>query len=175
LSGIFTYHTGVPMNITTGFADAYPNTSGAGSNRPNYTPNAPNCNGNPYNTTPTASPAGTTLAATGGVYWVNPNCFSATPIGEFGNTPRNFLHGPNFRDLDFSILKNTKITERFNVQFRAEFFNIMNNVNFGQPGEPSSLRYCLRVDQPRASSTSSARHQLRQACLKPASVRVPAR
>jgi hypothetical protein len=134
LSGIFTYHTGVPMNITTGFADAYPNTSGAGSNRPNYTPNAPNCNGNPYNTTPTASPAGTTLAATGGVYWVNPNCFSATPIGEFGNTPRNFLHGPNFRDLDFSILKNTKITERFNVQFRAEFFNIMNNVNFGQPG-----------------------------------------
>jgi hypothetical protein len=44
------------------------------------------------------------------------------------------LYGPNFRDLDFAVLKTTRINERANIQFRAEFFNILNNVNFGQPG-----------------------------------------
>lgn len=134
LSGIFSFHTGVPVNITDGFVWSYPNTTGAGSNRPNYVPNAPNCGGNPYNPNPTLSPAGTSLAAKGGVFWVNPSCFALPPLGEFGNTPRNFLHGPDATNLDFSVLKTTTIHERYNIQFRAEFFNILNNVNFGQPG-----------------------------------------
>jgi hypothetical protein len=46
---------------------------------------------------------------------------------------RNSLPGPDSLDLDFSILKNTKITERLNVQFRAEAFNIINKFNEGMP------------------------------------------
>ena len=46
---------------------------------------------------------------------------------------RNVLTSPGFQDVDFSIAKNTLIKERFNVQFRAEAFNILNHPNFAQP------------------------------------------
>ncbi len=42
--------------------------------------------------------------------------------------------GPGFSNTDFSLIKRTRITERLNLQFRAEFFDIFNNTNFGQPG-----------------------------------------
>jgi hypothetical protein len=51
-----------------------------------------------------------------------------------GNTRRNQFHGPPLTTVDFSIFKNTYITETFNVQFRAEFFNILNHTNFLSPG-----------------------------------------
>jgi hypothetical protein len=51
-----------------------------------------------------------------------------------GNASRNSLIGPGLSNLDFSVFKNNRIGEKFNVQFRAEFFNILNRVNFGQPG-----------------------------------------
>ena len=41
--------------------------------------------------------------------------------------------GPRFFNTDFGLLKNNRITERFNLQFRAEFFNIFNHPNFGSP------------------------------------------
>jgi hypothetical protein len=52
-----------------------------------------------------------------------------------GDTPRNAFEGPDFFNYDFSILKNTYLGagERFNLQFRAEFFNLFNNVNYRQP------------------------------------------
>jgi len=43
------------------------------------------------------------------------------------------LKGPAFQQWDFSAIKNIPIHERMNVQFRAEFFNIFNNVNFQLP------------------------------------------
>ncbi len=52
----------------------------------------------------------------------------------FGNMPRNYLVGPGFDNVDFSILKNTKLTERFTLQWRTDFFNLFNHPNFGQPG-----------------------------------------
>ncbi len=51
----------------------------------------------------------------------------------FGNLGRNVFIGPRFSNIDFSLLKNTRITERVRVQFRSEFFNIFNHPNFGQP------------------------------------------
>jgi hypothetical protein len=51
-----------------------------------------------------------------------------------GSTRRNEFHGPPLTTVDFSIFKNTYITETFNVQFRAEFFNILNHTNFLSPG-----------------------------------------
>jgi carboxypeptidase family protein/TonB-dependent receptor-like protein len=50
-----------------------------------------------------------------------------------GTAGRDSLPGPNFVNTDFSIVKNTKITERFNLQFRTEMFDIFNHPNFGDP------------------------------------------
>jgi Carboxypeptidase regulatory-like domain/TonB-dependent Receptor Plug Domain len=53
-----------------------------------------------------------------------------------GNAGRNILIGPGLTDLDFSVFKNNhirRISENFNVQFRAEIFNLMNHANFGPP------------------------------------------
>jgi hypothetical protein len=51
-----------------------------------------------------------------------------------GNLSRNGVTGPSFVNTDFSVIKNTKVTERLNVQFRGELFDIFNHPNFGNPG-----------------------------------------
>ncbi|MBI4444009.1 MAG: TonB-dependent receptor [Acidobacteria bacterium] len=51
----------------------------------------------------------------------------------FGNVGRNTLTGPGFASLNFSVLKTTNMTERFQMQFRGEFFNLLNRANFSLP------------------------------------------
>jgi hypothetical protein len=68
----------------------------------------------------------------------------AVPVGSngifhFGNLGRNVVIGPGFANTDFSVLKNTKITESLRMQFRAEFFDIFNHANFGQPGRVAQV------------------------------------
>ncbi len=63
-----------------------------------------------------------------------PQCFNLR-----GNAGRNLLTGPGTSNLDFSVFKNhsiKKISENFNVQFRAEFFDILNHANFAVPPTP---------------------------------------
>jgi hypothetical protein len=55
------------------------------------------------------------------------------PFGTLGNVPRSSLEGPGFLNLDTSIIKRTQIWESVNMEFRAEFFNIINHTNFGLP------------------------------------------
>jgi hypothetical protein len=68
--------------------------------------------------------------------------FSAVPgscRNLLGNAGRNSIVGPSLYNLDFSVFKNfavRKISESFNVQFRAEFFNILNHANFAVPVMP---------------------------------------
>jgi len=65
-----------------------------------------------------------------------PLCFNLR-----GNAGRNILIGPGVTSLDFSLFKNNyikRISERFNVQFRAEIFNILNHVNFAPPTTPTN-------------------------------------
>jgi hypothetical protein len=50
-----------------------------------------------------------------------------------GSARRDSLPGPSFVNTDFSVVKNTKITERVNLQFRTEMFDIFNHPNFGNP------------------------------------------
>ncbi len=50
-----------------------------------------------------------------------------------GTVPRNSVYAPEFGDIDFSVLKNIPITERFRAQFRVEFFNLLNRVNLAPP------------------------------------------
>jgi hypothetical protein len=56
-----------------------------------------------------------------------------------GNAGRNVVVGPGLLDLDFSVIKETKINERLNVEFRAEAFNIINHANFNSPINNSTL------------------------------------
>jgi hypothetical protein len=65
--------------------------------------------------------------------WYNPNAFSLPPAGTYGNLGRGAFNGPGLAELDLSVFKNTAITERLGLQFRAEFFNAINHTNFGTP------------------------------------------
>jgi hypothetical protein len=71
--------------------------------------------------------------------------FVPNAIGTFGNSGKNILRGPKFFNVDFGLLKNTAVTERFTVQFRAEFFNIFNNVNFNAPNTNQSSAQFGRI------------------------------
>jgi len=64
--------------------------------------------------------------------WFDTSVF--TPVARFGSLGRNVVIGPTFNNTDFSISKNTRLSENFRLQFRAEFFDIFNHANFGQPG-----------------------------------------
>lgn len=55
------------------------------------------------------------------------------PTNHFGDLGRNTFVGPGWEDIDFSVIKNTKVSERLNVQFRADAFDLLNHPNFGQP------------------------------------------
>ncbi len=55
------------------------------------------------------------------------------PVGTFGNSGRDNLRGPGFNDTDMAVIKDTKIREGMNLQFRAEFFNLFNHANYGVP------------------------------------------
>jgi len=58
-----------------------------------------------------------------------------------GNAGRNILIGPGLTDFDFSLFKNNyipRISEKFNIQFRAELFNVLNHPNFAPPPTPAN-------------------------------------
>jgi len=70
--------------------------------------------------------------------WFNSNAFlapanTATNGGFYGNVGRDTLIGPGLATWDFSVLKDTRIRERLNLQFRAEIFNLLNRANFNLP------------------------------------------
>jgi len=58
------------------------------------------------------------------------SAFAPQPLGTIGNTQRNSMFGPHFRDVDLSLFKNFPVTERATIQFRVETFNISNTPNF---------------------------------------------
>jgi len=73
------------------------------------------------------------VTSIGGVdQWFDTSAF--TPVARFGNLGRNVIIGPAFNNTDFSITKNTRLGEKLRLQFRAEFFDLFNHANFGQPG-----------------------------------------
>jgi len=78
-------------------------------------------------TDPANCPAGSTFGIP--VSFVN-----GSRVLHFGNLGRNSITGPAFHNVDFSVLKNTRIRETIRTQFRAEIFDIFNHANFGNPG-----------------------------------------
>jgi hypothetical protein len=105
-------------------------------------------------------------AFTGPVYtnnpqqWFNPNVFILPAAGTFGNVGRDGLIGPNLRELDLSLFKTTAITERMNLQFRAEAFNILNRVNFASPAAAVFTGTAVSPSAGLVSSTATTSRQL---------------
>ncbi len=80
-----------------------------------------------------------------GVQWINPAAFATpdpltcAPVRSdgtcYGTLRRNQIHGPGYKDVDLGISKSFAITERFKAQFKAEMFNLFNNINLSSgPG-----------------------------------------
>lgn len=65
--------------------------------------------------------------------WFNTAAFALPPFGSFGSAGRNILDGPGYQNVNASLVKNTWLTERIQLQLRAEFFNLFNHPNFNLP------------------------------------------
>jgi hypothetical protein len=71
----------------------------------------------------------------------NPAAFTVIghAIGQIGNEPQGYCHGPSFVDDDLSIQKTWKVTERVNLQFRMDAFNLFNHPNFNPNSSNNSI------------------------------------
>jgi hypothetical protein len=66
-------------------------------------------------------------------HYIDPTAFVLQPVNTLGNAGRDILIGPGFVTFDLGLFKNTHVTERLNIQFRAEIFNLFNRVNLANP------------------------------------------
>jgi len=125
VNGITTIMSNTPFTVydssDSSLQGSAPEISGFYSSRPNIVgdPNTGTCPGGIAVRTPQC--------------WFNTTAFQQAQPGMFGNVGRNTLNGPAFQQWDFSALKMIPIHENVNLQFRAELFNIFNNVNFVLP------------------------------------------
>ncbi len=126
VNGIVSAMTGTPFTVFDGndfsVQGSAPEISGFFSNRPNVVAGQD----------PNAGPKTTSN-------WLNPNAFQRitqdpnSPVQQFGSAGRNIAQGPGYTNWDFSLFKNIRVTESKELQFRAEFFNILNHTNFRNP------------------------------------------
>jgi Carboxypeptidase regulatory-like domain/TonB dependent receptor len=122
VNGITTFMSGTPFTVfdsqDVSLQGGAPEISGFSSNRPNLISD------------PNSGPR--TVAE-----WFDTGAFQrldpSTQAGQFGNERRNVVQGPGFQQWDFSALKNIRVAENKDLQFRAEFFNLFNHPNFRLP------------------------------------------
>ena len=114
-NGIVQVQSGTPFTV---YDPSDPNVDGETSDRPDLV-------GNPY-------PPGFHRSVQEDF---NTAAFKRTPYGsdQFGTAGRNLLRSHRFANVDFSLFKNIPVTDRINVQFRGEIFNLFNHANFGAP------------------------------------------
>jgi len=117
LNSILVWQSGFPFTVSSGVDNSF---SGVGGDRADYIGgNAKLSDSRPLNDKL--------------LQWFDTTRFVANAPGTFGNSGRSILRGPGFFNTDLGVLKQTPITERVNVQFRAEFFNVFNHANFRLP------------------------------------------
>ena len=122
VNSILTWQSGVPFTVRSGLDNSF---SGVGQDRADYLGgNASLSSGRPH---------GEMI-----LQYFDTSQFTPNAVGTFGNSGKNILRGPRYFNADFSVVKNTSISEAKSVQFRAEFFNAFNNVNFGLPNSTLS-------------------------------------
>lgn len=117
VNSILVWQSGFPFSVVSGRDNSF---SGVGSDRADFLGGRAKLSAD--------RPRGEKI-----LQWFDTSKFTANAIGTFGNSGRNILRGPKFFNTDFGLLKVTRVTEQVNVQFRAEFFNIFNTVNFRLP------------------------------------------
>jgi len=147
VSGITRFSTGLPVTLLETDDNSLLGTAGSGPIQlPTDTPNF----------------AGGSLAFTNprsGKPYFNTSLFSVPASkGQLGNASRRFFHGPGINNWDISIQKDTHLTERFNLQFRSEFFNAFNHAQFGMPhgniNDATSFGFVSTANPPRIMQLS---------------------
>ena len=127
VGSIVTATSGSPYTVTFGGGGDPLNTGFNGDFSMDYAQLVSGCNATP----------GVTTNAQGQLLAFNPSCFTSAPAVAggvlVGNSGRNRFYGPALTTVDFSTFKNFSFKERYKVQFRAEFFNILNHPNFAAP------------------------------------------
>jgi Carboxypeptidase regulatory-like domain len=122
LSTIASLQSGFPFSPQLGY-----NPTGSGDTRNPVRPNVnSNFTGSLYTRGNTAARA---------AQFFNPAAYSPPVYGTIGNLGRDTLTGPGYTDWDLSLLKSTQLSERTRLQFRAEFFNVLNHTNLQTPNE----------------------------------------
>ena len=119
LATVITAASGLPVNV----ADGYDGSLGGGEARPNYS-GAAGCHPYQIVNQRVAGPA---------IQYFNPSCYTLEPAGTEGNVGRDSIYGPGLVNVDFSVLKRTRVTEKLDSEFRAEIFNLFDRPNFGLP------------------------------------------
>lgn len=114
MGGISTFQTGETLGVTDSKNTTF---SSGGNQRPNWDGT------NPAISNPTIDE------------WFNTRAFSQPLSFTFGTAPRTFgsLHAESMKNFDWSMIKNTQVTDRATFQFRAEVFNLFNRPQFGPP------------------------------------------
>ncbi len=120
-SGILSLQSGYPFSAVLQANRSRSKVGGAQGDRPDLLPGRSNDN----------------IILGGPDRYFDPNAFALQPAGFLGTAGRNILRGPGFATLDFSITKDTALRalgEAGKLEFRTEFFNILNRANFITPG-----------------------------------------
>jgi carboxypeptidase family protein len=143
VGGILNLRSGFPFTATLGIDRANNGIDNLLSQRPNLAP------GRSFESAITGDPN----------QYVDPTAFVLQPSGFYGNLGRNTLQGPNLRTFDFSILKKTRINERFSTEFRGEFFNLFNITNFSPPNAMNRVVFTDSFGQLTSTSVSSRQIQ----------------
>ena len=89
--------------------------------------------------------------------WWEASQFALPAAGQFGNAGRNILRTPDLRNFDTGLYKNNRFGERYNVQFRAQFYNLVNHTNLGLPvlSFPANFGVIRTTRAPRGDASSS--------------------
>lgn len=125
VSGLGIWHTGHPLTVLIGTgAGVLPDNNSTSDERPDLVPGVP------------VIPPGQNSNN-----WININAFAPPPTGanginlHFGNAGRGLVRAPHAWQIDTGISKATKMNERLSIQFRADIFNVLNHVQFGDPNQ----------------------------------------
>jgi hypothetical protein len=140
LSTIYAYRSGAPLSIASGLDQALLGFTGE---RPNQV--LPN--------TAVAHPLSACANITPCVTWLNAAAFAQPTSGTLGNMGVLNVLGPKFFQFDAALVREFAIRERQNLQFRAEAFNVFNNVRFNNPSltlsAPSTFGNITSAQDPR--------------------------
>jgi hypothetical protein len=144
LSSLANWRVGFPFSVTSGRDNSF---SGVGADRADYIGGDASL--------PNDRSHGELINE-----YFNVAAFTFNTPGTFGSSSKNILRGPRMFNTDLSLLKNFKLAERASLQFRSEFFNVFNNVNFNAPqanlsstargkitsaGDPRILQFALKL------------------------------